>query len=117
MPEYNLKCGVKKCGHEYSTICSFKEFDAKFANTPCPKCGKKKSKQTGMHNVHFVGSSDKMNNFEYAAKTNFEKATVESMTAKEEAAKKGIRSPYADLPDYTDNGNKMNFIDDVPGTE
>jgi predicted nucleic acid-binding Zn ribbon protein len=114
MPEYNLKCSSKKCGHEFTAICSFKDYDAGFPGVECPECGKKKVKTFGLNNVFFIGSSDKMNNFEYAAKTNFNKAQVESITAKEEAIKKGVKSPYADLPDLTDNGNRMNFIDDAP---
>lgn len=112
MPTYNLICTRKKCKHEFDTICSFKEYEVKFANTKCPACGKKKPKVSDkLFAPAFIGSSDKMNGFTYAAQKNFEKATVESMTAKEEAAKRGIRSPYADLPDITDNGNKMNFIE------
>lgn len=118
MPTYNLQCSSKKCKHTFSSICSFKEYDAKFANTECPKCGKKKPiRSSAIEAPAFIYSSDKMNGFTYAAQKNFEKATIESMTAKEEAAKKGITSPYADLPDFTDNGNRMNFTDDAPGTE
>lgn len=114
MPEYNLKCQVKKCGHEFATICSFKEYDAGFVNVECPECGKKKVKQYGLNSVHFLNNPDKMNNFEYAAKKNFEKATVGSTTARKEAAKKGVRSLYPDQPHLTDGGNRMKFIDDAP---
>lgn len=52
-----------------------------------------------------------MNNFQYAAEKNFESAQIQSSDARAEAKKKGITSPYADLPDFTDNGRRMNFID------
>jgi ssDNA-binding Zn-finger/Zn-ribbon topoisomerase 1 len=112
MPNYSLVCGRKKCQHRFDSICSFKEYDLKFANVECPECGKKKPKLSDEPVAPaFINSSDKMNGFTYAAQKNFENATIHSATAKEEAKKRGIRSPYADLPDITDNGNKMNFTE------
>lgn len=113
MPNYNLKCSSKKCGENFDAICSFKEYDVKFINTKCPKCSKNKpTVNTDLkHAPWFLNSPDKMNNFEYAAKKNFSKAEDESRNAKEEAVKRGIKSPYSDLPDITDNGKKMNFIE------
>ena len=112
MPEYSFRCTKKKCGHEFNSICSFRDYDEGFVNVECPECGKKKPKRILVFSaVHFVGSPDKMNNFSYAAEKNFERAQQESANAREEAAKKGITSPYADLPDFTDNGNRMNFTD------
>jgi hypothetical protein len=90
----------------------FSDYDNKFVDVKCPKCGKKKPTHVFVLSpVHFVNNPDKMNNFEYAAEKNFEKAQIESSTAREEARKKGIVSPYADVPDFTENGRRMNFID------
>src|SRR6185437_11579900 len=100
MPEYSFRCTKKKCQHEFNALCSFDDFDEGFSGIKCPACGKKKPEHIfALNRVHFVGSTDKMNNFEYAAEKNFEKAQIESSTAREEAAKKGITSPYANLPD------------------
>lgn len=110
MPEYSFRCKSKKCQHEFDDLCSFA--DEKFEEVKCPKCGKNKPKKVfTINRVSFVGSSDKMNNFEYAAKKNFEAAQVESSTARAEAAKRGMGNPYPDLPDFTDNGRKMNFVE------
>jgi len=110
MPEYNLCCKKKTCKHEFTALCSFKDFDNGFSDVGCPKCGKKKPKHILSLSVHFVGNPDKMNNFEYAAEKNFERAQQESSLARNEARKKGI-NPYANLPDFTDNGRRMNFVD------
>lgn len=111
MPEYSFRCSKKKCSYEFEEICSFSDFDNNFVDVKCPECGKKKPNKIFVVNrVHSVGGSDKMNNFEYAAEKNMERAQIESHTAREEAAKKGINS-YNNLPDFTDNGRRMNFID------
>jgi putative FmdB family regulatory protein len=112
MPEYEFCCVSKKCGNEFKALCSFQDYDEGFKNVKCPKCGKKKPKKVfSLNSVHFVGNPDKMNNFEYAAHKNFDKAQQESAGARDEARKKGVVSPYADLPDFTNNGNRMNFVD------
>lgn len=112
MPQYTLICTKKTCKHEFDEICSFSDYDDKFSKVKCPECGKKKPKLSEkLNRIHFIGSTDKMNNFTYAAQTNFNNAIEESTAAKEEARKRGITSPYADLPDFTDNGNRMNFVD------
>jgi putative FmdB family regulatory protein len=111
MPNYEFKCKKKKCSKVFSEICTLKEFEAGFPDVLCPDCGGTKVEKLMNTRVGILNSTDKMNNFEYAAEKNFEKAQVESMTAKEEAAKRGITSPYAELPDFTDNGNRMNFVE------
>ncbi len=111
MPQYSFRCTKKKCQHEFDDVCSFKDFDEGFPNVKCPKCGKKKPEKLLNTSVSFLNNPDKMNNFTYAAQKNFDKATQESTNARDEARKKGITSPYADLPDFTDNGRRMNFID------
>jgi putative FmdB family regulatory protein len=111
MPNYEFRCSKKKCAHLFEEICSFKDFEAGFPKIKCPKCKGKKVVKLMNFTVNALNSTDKMNNFEYAAEKNFEKAQIESFIAKEEAKKKGITSPYADLPDYTDNGRRMNFVD------
>lgn len=110
MPEYSFRCTKKKCQHEFDEICTFNDVD--FVDVKCPKCGKNKPKKVfTINRVSFVGSTDKMNNFQYAAEKNFEAAQIESSTARAEAKKRGMTSPYADLPDFTDNGRRMNFVD------
>lgn len=111
MPIYSFTCSKKTCQKNFDEICSFSDFDAGFPSVKCPDCGKKKPKPVMNRQVCFANSTDKMNDFTYAAKKNFANAMVESSNAREEAKKKGLRSPYAEVPDFTDNGNRMNFVD------
>lgn len=111
MPNYEFQCKNKKCSNYFEEVCTISDFDADFPEVRCPKCKSKKIKRLLSGCPVFLNSPDKMNNFEYAAEKNFEKAQIESSTAKELARKKGITSPYNDLPDFTDNGRRMNFID------
>lgn len=112
MPKYSFCCSKKKCNHNFDEICSFRDFDNNFVGLKCPKCGKKKPDRVfTINSVGVVGNLAKMNNFQYAGEKNFEKAQQESSSAREEAKKKGIVSPYADLPDFTDNGRRMNFVE------
>lgn len=112
MPEYSFVCKSKKCQNKFDAFCTFDDFEDKFVDVECPKCGKKKPKYIfTINSITFGNNPDKMNNFQYAAEKNFEGAQIESSNAKREAARKGITSPYADLPDFTDNGNRMNFVD------
>lgn len=110
MPAYSFQCSKKTCKTVFEEICTFSDFDQGFPNVKCPKCGKKKPKRA-ITAPAFGNNPDKMNNFEYAAQKNFNNAQIQSHTAREEASKKGIVSPYADLPDFTDNGRRMNFVD------
>jgi putative FmdB family regulatory protein len=110
MPTYEFKCKKKTCGTVFSELCSFTEFDAGFPDVRCPECNGKKV-EIGLGCASALNSTDKMNNFEYAAEKNMERAQGESAAARDEARKKGLRSPYADLPDFTDNGRRMNFTE------
>jgi len=111
MPQYSFRCSKKTCKHEFEELCSFSDFDLGFPNIKCPKCGKKKPEKILNTIVHFGNNPDKMNNFEVAARRNMEKAQKESQAAREEGARRGIENPYTELPDITDNGRKMNFIE------
>jgi putative FmdB family regulatory protein len=44
MPTYDFCCS--KCGHTFEEIVSLAERENFTKDTPCPKCGKKKLKQT-----------------------------------------------------------------------
>lgn len=110
MPYYLFRCTKKKCQHEFEEMFTFSEFDQGCPKAKCPKCGKKKPDRL-IAMAHFGNNPDKMNNFEFAAQKNFDRATQESSNARDEAKKKGIKSPYADLPDFTENGKRMNFIE------
>ena len=109
MPIYDFVCTKKKCKKEFQKICSFKE---DLNTVKCPACNGKVKKVFDIETlrIHISGTTSKMDNFEYAAKKNMNKAQNESSRAREEAAKQGINT-YNNLPDFTDNGNRMNFID------
>lgn len=110
MPTYEFVCTKKTCKHEFSELCSFSDYENGFTSIACPECGKKKPKKLLSANVLFADSPDKMNNFEWFGQKNMEAAQVQSHNAREEAKKRGI-APYRELPDGTDNGRRMNFVD------
>lgn len=107
MPNYEFRC--KECSHVFEHLCTWKEYDDGFPGLNCPECQGSIGHTLTVPGI--IGTSSKMDNFEYAAEKNMDKARVESSTAREQAKKLGIESPYGDVPDFTDNGRRMNFID------
>lgn len=100
MPMYCFHC--KSCEFNFEVLLSMKDK----SKPKCPECGKKKAVDRLISQVNILGpTSSKMDNFEYRAGYNLNKAQNESRAAQEEAAKKGV-SGYRNIDDISSG---MNF--------
>lgn len=99
MPMYCFHC--KSCEFNFEVLCSF---NAR-SKQKCPECGKKKNVSQRIGQINILGpTSSKMDNFEYRAGYNLNKAQNESRAAQEEAASKGING-YRNIDDISSGTN------------
>lgn len=97
MGMYDFQC--KKCNHVFEELIEFVDIP----KVRCQKCNSKRVTKL-LNGALGLGLNT---SFDFRAKKNFEKAQIESFTAK---AKFGGRSPYKHMDD-TQGGNRMNFTD------
>lgn len=101
MPIHVFQC--KKCKLNFELLRGLKEQ----SKPRCPKCNKLKDVSQNVTVAGILGpTSSKLENFEYRAGHNLERAQNESRTAKEEAAKRGISGGYNQMDDISSG---MNF--------
>lgn len=95
MPTYVFHCD--KCDYIFEEMHGMSE---DLSKVKCEKC-KKKTRQL-MTCPHILGpTSSKLDNFSYRAGYNYDKATKESSTAREEAARRGINPGYKSIDDIS----------------
>jgi putative FmdB family regulatory protein len=97
MPSFVFQCS--KCQHVFEELCGVE--DRK--KVKCVKCRSKKIQQVFTPPT-IIGTSSKMDNFDYAAQKNFDRAQGESRTAREEAAAREL-DPYRHIDDISSGTN------------
>lgn len=99
MPLYDFAC---ECGEEYEEFVHYDD-TGEYPDVECPKCQSKKKTKLFPGNVTIGGpTSSKMDNFEYRAGFNMEKAQGERRAA--EAASRVGANPYKELDHNRDEG-------------
>jgi putative FmdB family regulatory protein len=100
MALYDFVCS--DCGEQYEELTPYDETGA-YPSVECPKCKSQKKTKLFPDNMTIGGpTSSKLDNFEYRAGFNMEKAKKQRREA--EAASRVGASPYKDLDYNKDEG-------------
>lgn len=106
MPVYEFSC--VSCNHEFEEFTPYDE-SGTYPNVACPKCGSKKKEKLFPSKMTIVGpTSSKMDNFNYRAGFNLEKAKGERRAA--EAASHMGADPFNGGSNDFDLGEGMHHF-------